>query len=153
MNLIPEEELKRSMSLNLAPMVDFLFLIMAMFATMAITRSYLIDSDVNLVTIKSKQEIVRPPHLPSYLINISITQNGHYKWMTDASETLITSPQGIQSEFSRQQKSGALPSHKENTKVLLHIDKDANWESIAQAIFAIKQSGFQIYPVYEASEK
>lgn len=152
MSLIPEEERSRSMSINLAPMVDFLFLIMAMFATMAITRSYLVDNDVNLVTVKPKKEIILPSHEPSYLINISITQDGNYKWMTDESETLIRTPQGIQSEFYKQQKKGTLPSNKDHTKVLLHIDKEAQWESIAQAIFAIKQSGFQIYPVYEASE-
>lgn len=152
MSLIPEEELNRSMSMNLAPMVDFLFLIMAMFATMAITRSYLVDNDVNLVTVKPKKEIVMPAHEPSYLINISITQDGSYKWITDESETLIRTPQGIQSEFYKHQKIGTLPSNKDHTKVLLHIDKEAEWESIAQAIFAIKQSGFQIYPVYEASE-
>jgi biopolymer transport protein ExbD len=152
MNLVPEEELKRSMSMNLAPMVDFLFLIMAMFATMAITRSYLVDNDISLVTMKPKKDVVSASQKPSYLINISITQDGQYKWMTDVKEVLIKNPEGIQTEFYRQQKSGELPSNKEHTRVLLHIDKEAQWESIAQAIFAIKQSGFQIYPVYEASE-
>ncbi len=152
MNLIPEEELKRTMSINLAPMVDFLFLIMAMFATMAITRSYLVDNDINLVSMKPKQEITKTPNTPSYLINISVTQDGSYKWITDVNEFLIANPQGLQSELSKQQQNGTLPANKEHTRVLLHIDKEAQWEWVAQAIFAIKQSGFQIFPVYEASE-
>lgn len=152
MNLVPEEELKRSMSLNLAPMVDFLFLIMAMFATMAITRSYLIDNDITLVTTKPKKETTTSANAPSYLINISVTQDGHYKWMTDINEFLIESPQALQTELHKQQKNGTLPSDNTHTRVLLHIDKEAQWDSIAQAIFAIKQSGFQIFPVYEASE-
>ena len=152
MNLVPVEEFKRSISMNLAFMVDFLFLIIAMFATMAITRSYLVDNDISLVAMKPKKEILSASHEASCLVNISITQDGHYKWMTEVSELLINDPQGIQSELRKQQKSGLIPSNKEQTKVLLHIDKNAQWEAIAQAIFAIKQSGFQIYPVYEPTE-
>lgn len=152
MNLVPEEEFKRSISMNLAFMVDFLFLIIAMFATMAITKSYLVDNDISLVAMKPKKEIITPSHEASCLVNISITEDGHYKWITEVNEFLIPSPQGIQSELNRQQKSGLIPSNKEQTRVLLHIDKGAQWDAIAQAIFAIKQSGFQIYPVYEPSE-
>lgn len=152
MNLIPDEELRRTMSINLAPMVDFLFLIMAVFATMAITRSYLIDNDINLVSMKPKQDIVKTADTPSYLINISVTQDGNYKWITDVNEFLIANPQGLQSELIKQQKNGTLPANREHTRVLLHIDKEAQWQAIAQAIFAIKQSGFQIFPVYESSD-
>ena len=152
MNLIPEEELKKSASINLAPMVDFLFLIIAMFATLAITRSFLIDNDINLVAMKPSKETASSPHTSSYLVNISVTQDGYYKWITDVNEILIETPEAIRAELSRQQKDGLIPANKEQTRVLLHIDKEAQWESIAQAIFAIKQSGFEIYPVYEPSE-
>ncbi len=48
-SIIPQEELQVRRGLNLAPMVDFLFLILATFAVMAVTRTALYDSDINLV--------------------------------------------------------------------------------------------------------
>ena len=42
-----------------------------------------------------------------------------------------------------------LGKDKAKTEVLLHIDKQAPWESISQLIFAIKEMGFNAHPVYE----
>ena len=46
MSIIPDEELKGFGGLNLAPMVDFLFLVVAVFATLAVTKAALYDSEV-----------------------------------------------------------------------------------------------------------
>ena len=125
MNLVPEEELHGKSNLNLAPMVDFLFLIVAVFATLAVTTS-----------------------LPVMLL----TSTGQYKWVTEFNEYLMENISSIQQELTKQQQLGLLPSEQEKTKILLHVDKKAEWEPVVQLIFALKKSGFQISPVYESDE-
>ena len=44
MSLVPEEKLKPNLTINLAPMIDFLFLMLAFFATLAVTRVTLFDT-------------------------------------------------------------------------------------------------------------
>lgn len=150
MSLIPEEEFRRQGSLNLAPMVDFLFLILAVFATMAITRAALFDTEVNLVKLKTeKDDATIPSYNQSYVVNIAITEDGKYKWITEVNEFLLDSPSAIQKELYKAQQAGLLPIEKEQTKVLLHIDENAKWEPIAKAIFSIREAGFQVNPVYE----
>jgi biopolymer transport protein ExbD len=147
--MIPEEELKAQRILNLAPMVDFLFLILAVFAVLAVTRTALYDCEVNLVKMDTKTP---PPSFaeakPGYTILLSINDQGQYKWVTDFNEYLLDGVASVKAELLRQQELGLLPADREMTKVLLHIDKDANWESVAKVIFAIKETGYQINPVY-----
>jgi biopolymer transport protein ExbD len=153
MSLIPDEELKRYGSVNLAPMVDFLFLILAIFATLAITRTALFDSEVNLVKVHPVQEkSAQEGFNENYVVNLSVTAEGKYKWITEFNEYLIDSVKGIQQELIQQQNLGLLPKEKEQTKVLLHIDKQAQWEPIAQVIFAVRETGFAIHPVYDLDE-
>lgn len=147
--MIPEEELLKQRTLNLAPMVDFLFLILAVFAVLAVTRTALYDSEVNLVTMDTQTPL---PSMagsqPGVTILLSINQDGQYKWITEFNEYLIDGVDGIKKELVRQQEQGLLPLENEKIKVLLHIDKEAQWESVAKVIFAIKEAGFQISPVY-----
>lgn len=152
MSLIPEDEFKRSSTINLAPMVDFLFLVIAVFATMAITRAALYDNEVNLVKIAPEKEALSSGAEKPYLVNVSITEDGKYKWLTEVSEFLMENPASIKKELMKQQQLGLLPEESSQTKVLLHIDKNARWEPIAQAIFTIREAGFHIHPVYEPQE-
>ena len=147
MSLIPDDELKKATSLNLAPMVDFLFVIVAVFATMSITRAVLYDTQVNLVKINSekKSNMTEQP----FLVNIGITEEGKYKWITEVSEFLMDTPESIQRELQKQQQFGLISKNPEDTKVLLHIDRHAKWEPVAQAIFALREQGFPVHPVYE----
>ena len=150
MSLIPEEELKSFGSINLAPMVDFLFLVVAVFATLAVTKAALYDSEIKLVKVEPASE--NSPfigHNDYYIINLSVNDQGQYKWITEFNEYLIDGVQGIQKELKNQQDLGLLPREKEKTKVLLHVDREAKWEPIAQVIFAIRQTGFDIHPVYD----
>jgi biopolymer transport protein ExbD len=149
MSLIPEEEFKRSSSINLAPMVDFLFLVIAVFATMAITRAALYDSEVKLVKITPEKEVSSAAVEKPSLVNISITEDGKYKWLTEVNEFLMENPTSIKKELLKQQQLGLIPSDASQTKVLLHIDRNAKWEPVAQAIFTIREAGFSIHPVYE----
>lgn len=147
--LIPDEEIKARRGLNLAPMVDFLFLILAVFAVLAVTRTALYDAEVNLVKMDTKAP---PPSLAEpqtgCTILLSINEKGQYKWVTEFNEFLLDGVSSVKHELLKQQELGLLPQDKSKTKVLLHIDKNANWESIAKMIFTIRETGFQISPVY-----
>lgn len=147
MSLIPDDELKKATSLNLAPMVDFLFVIVAVFATMAITRAVLYDTQVNLVKVNSEKKagVTEQP----FVVNIGITEEGKYKWITEVNEFMMDTTQSIQKELQKQQQIGLISKNPEETKVLLHIDKNAKWEPVAQAIFALREQGFPVHPVYE----
>lgn len=153
MSIIPEEELKSFGGLNLAPMVDFLFLVVAVFATLAVTKAALYDSEIKLVKVQPASE--KSPYIGQndyYIINLSVNEQGQYKWITEFNEYLIDGVHGIQSELKKQQDLGLLPKEKEKTKVLLHIDRNAKWEPISQIIFSVRQVGFEIHPVYDYDE-
>ncbi len=147
MSLIPEDELKKAASLNLAPMVDFLFVIVAIFATMSITRAVLYDTQVNLVKVNTekKTNISEQP----FVVNIGITEDGKYKWITEVNEFTMETTGSIQKELQKQQQMGLISKNPEETKVLLHIDRSAKWEPVAKAIFALREQGFPVHPVYE----
>lgn len=153
MDLIPHEELKPTHTFNFAPMIDFLFLMLSLFATLAISRAALYDSDIHLAHLKpnpgdtsvqTTREIQQ--------INLSINETGSYKWITEFQEHPMESVQEIQKELSRQYQIGALSQDKTKTEILLHIDKNAPWEPIARLIFSVKELGFSAHPVYEPSE-
>ncbi|MBY0528765.1 MAG: biopolymer transporter ExbD [Rhabdochlamydiaceae bacterium] len=154
MSIIPEEELKSYGSLNLAPMVDFLFLVVAVFATLAVTRAALFDSDIQLVKVHpaSEQSSVLG-YNDSYIVNLSVNEKGEYKWITEFNEYLIENVADIQKELRNQQSLGLLPKDSQKTKVLLHVDKQAQWEPVVQAIFTVRQAGFEIHPVYDLDEQ
>ena len=135
-------------------MVDFLFLVVAVFATLAVTKAALFDSEVQLVKVQPASE--HSPFIGQndyYIINLSVNEKGEYKWITEFNEYLIEGVKGIQNELAKQQNLGLLPKDTEKTKVLLHIDKNAKWEPISQLIFGVRQSGFEIHPVYDFDEE
>lgn len=150
MSLIPQEELCPHQTFNFAPMIDFLFLMLALFATLAISRSALYDSEIQLTEVKPQEEL-QPIRSKADLqqINLSVTQEGTYKWLTEFEEYPMSSCLAIQEELSRQYQIGALSQIKEKTEVLLHIDKQAPWSAISSLIFSIKELGFSVHPVYE----
>jgi biopolymer transport protein ExbD len=149
--MIPEEELTSKRAINLAPMVDFLFLVLVMFALFAVTRTTLFDSDVQLVKGHTEKSPLTPDSAAeeSATVFLTISKEGHYKWITEFNEFLIEDVGTILAELSKQQRLGFLPKDKEKIKILLHIDENATWSAIAQVIFAVKQSGYPISPVYE----
>lgn len=154
MDLIPHDDLKPANGFNFAPMIDFLFLMLSLFATLAISRTALYDSDIHLAQLKpnpgetniqAAQEIQQ--------INLTISAQGAYKWITEFQEHPMENVGEIQKELSRQYQIGALSRDKEKTEVLLHIDQNAPWKPIADLIFAIKELGFSAHPVYEPKEE
>jgi biopolymer transport protein ExbD len=147
MDLIPEEELKPKSGMNLTPMVDFLFLVVAIFATLAITRTALFDSEVNLATLA--EEASAPANAEeTFTVNLSITAEGKYKWITEFNEYSMKGIPSILQELSKQSDLGLLPQNHNQTKILLHIDKKAEWDPVMQLIHSLKQAGYPVNPVH-----
>lgn len=149
MSFIPEEELKPKLGINFAPMIDFLFLMVVFFACLAISRITTKDLDIDLVQIHDEKG--QKPLNADYdykVVNISINEDGQYKWVTEIRDYPISYAQDIAQELLNQYKQGLLPENKLKTQVLLKIDKNAKWEPILQAIFAVRDAGFEVHPVY-----
>lgn len=151
MELIPHDELKPANTFNFAPMIDFLFLMLALFATLAVSRAALYDSEVDLVELKAEKGAASLRAKEIQQINLSITSEGNYKWLTEFQEYSMQTVLEIQEELARQYQIGALPEDKGKTEILLHIDRKAPWEPIAKVIFAIREIGFNARPVYDAN--
>jgi len=148
MEMIPHDELNKSQTFNFAPMIDFLFLMMALFATLAMSRAALSNTEIELAKIKTQNQSSNGS-AQLHSINLSIDAEGKYKWLTEFQEYPMDSCVAIQEELARQYSLNALPQDKTQTEVLLHIDKKAPWGPIAQAIFSVREIGFQVRPVYE----
>lgn len=147
MDLIPHDELKKEASFNFAPMIDFLFLMLSLFATLAMSRATLFDADIDLASIRDAQQ-GSPLHAKERPreIHLSINKEGYYQWMTEFGKYPMESAQAVKEELIRQNKAGILP---QGAEVLLHIDKQAPWSPIAAVIFSIREGGFEARPVYE----
>jgi biopolymer transport protein ExbD len=144
--MIFDEELKQSPSINFAPMIDFLFLMLALFATLAVSRASLFDKEIDLVKGKN-ENVTKQSSLQT--IHLSIDSSGKYKWITEFQTYPMNSLEDIQLELERQYQIGSLPQDKNQTEILLHIDENAPWAPIAKALFAIREKGFHGRPVYE----
>lgn len=150
MDLIPHDEIRPSHNFNFAPMIDFLFIMLALFATLAISKATLYDTEVNLVQIETEGKSSPLSHQQeTFQINLSINSSGKYKWLTEFQEYPMENTQQIQEELAKQYQIGILPQDKVQTEVLLHIDKRAPWESVANLFFAVKELGFTPHPVHQ----
>jgi biopolymer transport protein ExbD len=133
-------------------MIDFLFLMLALFATLAISRAALYDAEVDLVQLKPEKGATALHAKEIQQIHLSITESGGYKWLTEFQEYPMQNVQALQEELARQYQTGALSQDKSKTEILLHIDRKAPWEPIAKAIFGIREVGFNARPVYDATD-
>lgn len=138
------EEQKPSLTFNLIPMIDFLFLMLAFFATIAVSRAALLDNQLELVKVKNS----KATYLETHQITFSVSNKGQYKWIKENKNLEITLPK-IQQEIKREYNANLIPKDKSQTKILLYIDKKAPWQPIAKLIFTIKELGFEAYPIYE----
>ncbi len=148
MEMIPHDELNKSQTFNFAPMIDFLFLMLALFATLAMSRAALSDTEIELTKVSAQTKNTKG-NSQLHSINLSIDAEGKYKWLTEFQEYPMDTTLAIQEELTRQYTQNALPQDKSQTEILLHIDKKAPWDPIAQAIFSIRELGFNARPVYE----
>ena len=150
MSFIPEDEIKGRSQLNLAPMIDFLFLMMMFFACLAVSRVSTKDTDIELVEVKPETHITLTGLESEYkVINININAKGEYKWVTDIRDYHMQTPEDIAHELITQYQKGLLPEDKLKTQVFLKIDKQTAWDPILKAILAIREAGFEVRPVYQ----
>jgi biopolymer transport protein ExbD len=150
MSYIPDDELKGRVSPNLAPMIDFLFLLLMFFATLAVTRITTKDTEIKLVEIKPEtSSIASQGNTDLKVIHITINSEGKYKWVTEVKDYPMESSEEITNELLKQYQKGILPEDKTLTHVMLKIDKNATWDPILHAIFAVREAGFDVRPVYE----
>ncbi len=135
--MIPDDELAPKPTINFAPMVDFLFIVIAIFAVIAISRKALFDSHLSLVEATGNAKTSE--HHANQTVSLSISPNGEYQ-LLDAKESFILDDiETIKQELNKHQK----------THILLHIDKHAEWQPIAKLIYSMNEEGFHVYPVYE----
>ena len=149
MSLIPEEELNKGSNFPFAPMVDFLFLMLALFATLALSRASLFDTSLNLAKLKpDKKRPFQSSSSQMHQLHLGVDQKGGYRWITEFQSHPMQNITSVQEEMKRQYSLGLLPQNKESLEVFIHIDRLAPWENIAQLIFGVKELGFQAYPLY-----
>lgn len=154
MSFLPEDDLKGRVALNLAPMIDFLFLMLIFFATLAVTRATTKDTDIELVEVKPETKGAALAANSDYkIINLNIDAEGKYKWVTEIHDYPMATVEDISRELKTQYEKGLLPEDKTKTQILLKIDKQAQWDPILKAIFAIRDEGFEVRPVYEPKEE
>jgi biopolymer transport protein ExbD len=154
MSFIPEEELQNKGSgFHMAPMIDFLFLMLMFFASLAVSRVTTKDTEIALVKVKPETISSPTGEDNDYkIIHISINAKGEYKWVTEIRDYAMETAQDIAKELEQQYHKGLLPEDKLKTQVMLKIDKHATWDPILKAIFAIRDAGFEVRPVYELDE-
>lgn len=149
MSFIPLDELKERGGVTLAPMIDFLFIMLAVFASLAVTRIALKDTEIDLVKSKSTLSSSLKGAYAYKIITISVSEEGQFKWVTEIRDHPMNNPKEIADELMRQYQKGLLPEDKGKTQILLKIDKKARWEPILQVLLAIRETGFQVRPLYE----
>jgi biopolymer transport protein ExbD len=150
LDLIPDDKLKAAPAISPAPMLDFFFLMLAFFAVLAVTRITLFDTQLDLVQLSKEPNATQVyPQSENIHVNISITEGGDYRWITDIHDYPMETPQKVQKELLYQYSIGVLPAEKSKTQVLLHVDRKAPWEKIAKLIFAVREIGFDAHPVYQ----
>ena len=149
MSFISEDDFKKE-GLNLAPMIDFLFLVLMFFASLAISRVTTKDTEISLVELQPETyNSITTADSNEKMINISINSRGEYKWITEMRDYEIKSPQEITNELQKQYSQGLFAEDKSKTMVMLKIDKNTTWEPILKAIFAIRDAGFEARPIYQ----
>jgi len=134
MSLIPDEYLHPKGGINFAPMVDFLFLTLTVFATLAFSRSAL--SEMSLETAPKREE---QRETPSSGITLSILGEGGYSLKKGKELLPISSIKALKETLTSQGKKGQA--------VFLHIDNSAKWDAILPVIVAVEEAGLTPYPI------
>lgn len=134
-------------------MIDFLFLMLVFFASLAISRVMTLDTEIDLAKVQSEDGSDRRQSpqecTPQKVVSLSISQNGEYRWLAQVRDYEIPSAEGVARELQLQHQRGLLPKDKARTQVFVKIDRNAKWQSIVDLLFWVRRAGFQIYPLYE----
>lgn len=153
MSFVPSDELKEGSGFNFAPMIDFLFLMLAFFASVAVSKVSMQDTHIHLVKTKTTlPSTLNKTEVGCKILHISIQEDGSYSWITESAHHTMESASQISAELHRQHRKGLLPSEKSKTRVLLNIDKKAKWEPILEALVAIREAGFEVRPLFDTKK-
>lgn len=153
MAFISNEEVNGQPFVHLAPMIDFLFLMVVFFAAVAVSRANTCDTEINLVKLERQESSKKPSKQELHFINLVVSEQGNYKWMTDLHDYQMADAAEVAKEIAIQYERGILSEDKKKTKVLLRIDRKAEWEPIMKVIFAIRDLGFEVRPVYDPEKE
>lgn len=150
MSFLPEDDLKAKISLNLAPMIDFLFLMLIFFASLAVSRIMTLDTEIQLAKVKGEdRKISERVTSPQKAISLSISQEGKYNWITPSQTFEIATAEEIAQQLQLQHRQGQIAQDKSKTEIFVRIDRNAKWQTIISLLTAVRQSGFSIYALYE----
>jgi biopolymer transport protein ExbD len=153
MSFVPQEELQANQTQSLAPMIDFLFLMLMFFATLAVSRVTTRETEIDLVEIRPEtHKEVAHAETDRKTVHVTVDKEGRYQWVTDLQDHQLTSPEAVVRELFAQQKHGLLPNESDRTEVLLRVDKEAQWEPVLRLIFAVRDAGFAVHPLYIPEE-
>jgi biopolymer transport protein ExbD len=156
MSFLPDEAFKSQGRFSMAPMVDFLFLMLLFFVTLAVARDHTHATHIELVEVDSKASssvaAAETDSAPLKVIHIAIAESGSYQWQFNSHLYELSTPAELQHELLQQYEKGHLPADKSQTQLLLSIDQKARWEAILPAMMAIRDAGFDVYPVYQPGE-
>ncbi len=139
-SLIPEEEIHRQKSLQLAPLADFFLLALTAVALIATTWTLLYEETT---THTSPQQ--------NHFVLLKMDEEDHYKWVTQFNECLLNGIDAAIQELRRQQTLGLLPQDREKIQILLRVDSNLHQHHIERAILAIKQAGFTARPFMQGN--
>lgn len=137
--------LKQERPLNLAPCIDFLFILLVIFATAAISREVIRSHQVELAQVEGSSSSKQSPNHQALII--SINSAGNYIWNGQLKDYPMPTIQAVVRELKVRKKSSALKN--QLPPVYLRIDAIAPWEKIATLLTAIEQEGFEAYPLLE----
>ena len=146
MSFVPLEEIKDKNTIPLAPMLDFLFILLAFFVSLSVTRTSTQEAYLELAKAKGESSTIGRKE--EKVIQIAVLENGEYRWLTQLRDHPIITAHEIAQELEREYTKGLLPEDKKKTIILLKIDKKAKWEPILQAMLAIRGCGFEAKPLY-----
>lgn len=151
-SFLPDELVQAQRGVNLAPMIDFLFLMVVFFASLAISRVTTQDTRIDLVQLQASSPKEQAPQDEQKFITLSVDAQGKYLWVTEMHDYPMESTEAVKKELQLQHEKGYLPEDKAFTKVLLKVDRQATWQPIMELIFAVRDAGFQVRPVYEPGD-
>ena len=153
MSFIPEEKSTQRGGMTMTPMIDFLFLMLAFFACLAVSRVTVRDTDINLVNVKAEPSaMVTRDAADTKVVKLNVSADNKYTWVTEIRDYDMNTTADVAKELALQYERGVLPADKNMTKVLLKIDEKAQWNAIMKLIFAVREQGFEVRPVYMPEE-
>lgn len=133
----------------MAPMIDFLFLMLCFFASIAALQGSPRAGDVQLAVVNDTTHYRDPAQNKRAVIHLTVTKDGSYRWSTPWRDYPMASLEAVLEELTVQQKQGALPQDRTQTAVLLKIDAQAPWKSAWQALMSIRNLGYDAFALYE----